>query len=349
MSVTSTQARFFGLDLSFLKRDLFTAWQKMLSWPVIAWLWPRLPVRLWLSGGSAVVSHGPGTSHVTDPKRVLAARFEAVQLPEDLLLRSALQLPYLQPHELEAAVHLQMVGLSPFATSDTVWAYEAVSGVAGFLSVHLVIASRQLIAQYIGQTHPALNRDRLEVWAAGSVGSVELVLPGFGETVRARHGVVWRWVSAFLLMLVLALGMAVAVTPSVQLYLRTQQAHAAMAKLQQKAAPVVQQRETLVRTADRLNNLAEIVGRPLPPLQVLKLITDALPDDTSLLSLQVQGAKVNMSGQTANAAVLMKQLGATPGLRDVTAPTPAIKPLGATREQFTIEFTIDAARIMANK
>ena len=94
-----------------------------------------------------------------------------------------------------------------------------------------------------------------------------------------------------------------------------------------------------------MSDLAELVGQPLPPLNVLKIVTDALPDDTSLLGLQVQGAKVTLSGQTANAAALMKQLGATAGLRDVIAPTPATKPLGATREQFTIEFTLDAVQV----
>jgi general secretion pathway protein L len=77
---------------------------------------------------------------------------------------------------------------------------------------------------------------------------------------------------------------------------------------------------------------------------VLQLITEALGDDTSLLSLQVQGHKVSLTGQTANASALMKKLDSLPGLRDVRAPAPATKPLGATRESFTIEFSMDPAQ-----
>jgi general secretion pathway protein L len=41
----------------------------------------------------------------------------------------------------------------------------------------------------------------------------------------------------------------------------------------------------------------------------------------------------------------MKQLDATPGFRDVRAPAPATKPLGALRESFTIEFNIDPEQL----
>jgi len=143
----------------------------------------------------------------------------------------------------------------------------------------------------------------------------------------------------------LALLAAMAVTPSVQLYLRAQQANQAMTSLGQKAAPAMAQRESLVRVSEQLSSLALLTAKSVPPLQTLKLITEALPDDTSLLSLQIQGLKVSLTGQTGNAAALMKQLGGTPGLHDVNAPTPATKPLGAPRESFTIEFTLDPAQL----
>ena len=323
------------------------AWAKMLNWPVLAWLWPKLSVRVWLPDGKSVLSRGPGTPCIDDPILTRSARFDAVQLPEHLLLRKTLQMPQLQAHELQAALSLQVSGLNPFAPDDLTWthALEPDRERGAVVTVHLVMASRKQLARYIEQAHPGLNPAKTEVWVAGLPEQTNLVLPGFGESVRASHSVVWRWVSALLLLLVLALVATIGITPSMQLYLRAQQAHAAITDLQQRAIPVVKQREALVHVTDQLGNLAEAMGKTVPPLQALKLISDALPDDTSLLNLQVQGLKVTMSGQTSNAAVLMRQLGATPGLRDVTAPTPAVKPPGIQREQFTIEFRIDAAQI----
>jgi general secretion pathway protein L len=348
----TTQDRFFGLELAALSRDLSTAWRNMLDWPVLAWLWPKLHVRLWLDDGTSVLSRGPATPSADDPKRALMARFQAIELPDRLLLRSSLQVPALPAHELLAALELQVSSLSPFSADELVWAYEAATakpGATGMLTVHLVITSRKLIAQYMLQTHASVDPGQTEIWVPRAAGHGNLVLTGFGEAVRARQGATWRWVSIFLVVVSLLLATAIALTPSVQLYLRTLDAHAAMAVLQQKAAPTLKQRESFTHTSDQLSNLAELVGQPLPPLNVLKIVTDALPDDTSLLGLQVQGAKVTLSGQTANAAALMKQLGATAGLRDVIAPTPATKPLGATREQFTIEFTLDAVQVPTAK
>lgn len=352
MAGVQTQARFFGLNLSGLQRDLFAAWRGMLDWPVLSWLQPKLPVRLHLPDGTVVFSKGPGTTHTSNPKRKKSARFVALQLPEQLLLRTSLQMPPLQPHELQAALALQVAGLSPFVQGDLVWAYEVkapIAGQSGPMLVQLVMSSRKLIAQYAGQTHPDVDFAKTEVWVPSVLGPFDLLLPGFGESVRARRSLAWHWVSVLLLLLVLALVTAIALTPSIQLYLRVQQAHQAMASLQQKAAPVVKQRESMVYTTDQLNNLTELLGKPLPPLHILKLVTDALPDDTSLSSLRVQGTKVSMIGQTADATALMKQLGTTPGLRDVTAPTPATKPLGAQREQFAIDFTLDPVQLLAAK
>ena len=115
--------------------------------------------------------------------------------------------------------------------------------------------------------------------------------------------------------------------------------------LQKKSDPVVAQRESLLRSTEQLDSLAKLVGQPVPMLQTLDLVTRTLPDDTSLLSFKVNGLKVSISGQTGNSAALMKQLGATTGLKDVIAPTAAVKPLGAARESFSIDFMLNPEQL----
>jgi len=114
--------------------------------------------------------------------------------------------------------------------------------------------------------------------------------------------------------------------------------------LHRKALPVLAERESFTQISDKLTQLGEQFNQSVAPRPVLQLITEALGDDTSLLSVQVQGHKVSLTGQTANASALMKKLDGLPGLRDVRAPAPATKPLGATRESFTIEFSMDPAQ-----
>ena len=340
MSTSSKQVSFVGLDFKSLGHDLVIAWRGMLEWPMFSWLWTKLAVRLWLPSGECVLSRNMHSPAIQSEKGARAARFEAVLLPERLLLRRDLTLPMLQSRDLMAALALEIQNLTPFETNDVVWTYESVPQTGGVLKVHMVLTSRKLIAQYIEAVHPGLKTLLPEVWVDRADGVGFAMLVGFGEARRLRRSVVWRWVSASLVMLVLALVVAIAVTPSIQLYLRTQQAHQAMSLLYYKVAPVVSQRESLTRTTDLINNLAEFMGKPMQPLQLVKKITDALPDDTYLWMLQVQGTRVSLTGQTANASVLMKQLDATPGISNVTAPSPASKAPGAAREQFAIEFTL---------
>jgi len=341
---TSDQhVRFFGLDASAFWRDLLTAWSGMTNWPVFSWLWPKLPVRLALPTGGYALSRSMHTEPLQNDKLVQSARFDAVLLPENLLLRRTLELPNLQIQEMRAALTLEVQTLSPFAPDDVLWAHESSPQSGGTLLVSIVLASRKLITQHLTAVHSALVTP--EVWVTRANGPGFMMLPGFGETRRQRQSKVWRWVSATLALLVLAVLMTIAVSPSIQLYLRSVQANQAMAALQQRAQPVLAQRESLVLTSGQLTSLVEMSGKPIAPLQTLKLITDALPDDTSLLNLQIQGLKVNISGQTVNASALMKQLGSTSGLRDVKAPTPATKPLGAQRESFTIEFTLEPTQL----
>jgi general secretion pathway protein L len=335
------------MDLGSLGRDLLTAWRGMLEWPVLSWLWPESTVRLCLSTGGQALSRGLHTAPVQDEIGTRAARFEALVLPEDLLLRRTLDLPRLQPTELHDALALELQALSPFPESDLTWTHEIVTHHGSSLQVQVVLGSRKLIAKRLEAARPLLKSPSPEVWVPRLSGPGFLLLPGFGEARRQRQSASWRWASALLALLALALLLAMAVTPSVQLYLRALQANKAMTSMGQKAGPAIAQRESLVRVSEQLASLTVLTGKSVPPLQALKLITETLPDDTSLVSLQIQGLKVSITGQTSNSAALMKQLGGTPGLRDVKAPSPATKPLGAPRESFTIEFMLDPAQLRA--
>ena len=339
------QAKLFGLDLSVFWSDLKSAWRAMAQWRVLSWLWPDLPVRVILpSGGMALISDLSSVA-VRDDIRAPSARFAALVLAEDVLLRRELILPELGPAELEAALVLEAQSLSPFTQEDLAWTYETGPRDHGSLGVGLILCSRKLVARELASAHPDLRVREPEIWVARQYGPGFVMLNGFGEGHRQRQRAAWRWVSVLLALLALALLAAIAITPSVKLHLLSKQASQAMSDLQRKAGPVISQREKLVHAGEQLAALAVLVGRPLPPLKTLQLITEALPDDTSLFNIQVQGLKVSITGQTGNAAALMKQLGSTPGLRDVKAPTAATKPLGAPRESFTIEFTLDPAQL----
>lgn len=346
MPSLQNEARLFGLDLAPIGRDLLTAWRGMLEWPVISWLWPRPTVCVWLPSGQKGLNQGPQTPLNLDPTKAAKARFHALVLPEDSFLRRSFVLPNLAQSELEAAIDLQLQAFSPFSEHERVWTYEAQTSEDGnSMQVQAVLTSNQLIAQHIATAYPQAGPEQFEVWVPQLRGEAYTLVPGFAEARRQSRSNAWRWASAVLVLSALALIAAILVTPSVKLYFRAQQAERALQALQEKAIPVLAEREGFNKATEKISSLKDMFGNTLAPLQILQLVTDALNDDASLLSLQIQGNKVNITGQAQNASLLMKQLDATPGFRDVRAPAPATKPLGAVRESFTIEFNIDPEQL----
>jgi len=301
--------------------------------PPLAWLAPRQTVRLLRADGSQALWLGdrPVTG---DPA---GAPFTAVELPEDRVLRRVLRLPALSPQDVRSAVAVEAVAASPFERTDLVYGWRADEAPGGGLLVQIAVSGRRPVAQTLAERLG--DAPRAEVWVLDER-QRPVVLEGYGEAARRRRGDRGAWVGYALLLLALALAAALAVTPTVKLKLRAMQAAMAWSALEPKAATPLAQRDTLVRLQDDLLALQEATADRVDPLAVMDLLTRLVPDDTWLQRLQVQGARVVISGQTPNTAALMNTLSTHPDVKDVRAPNPATRAMGGTRENFTVELTL---------
>lgn len=306
--------------------------------PVLAWITPQLPVRLIEADGSQSLWVG-GRKQQATQTALQSARFTAVELPADLALSRSLVLPPLSERDLRDALALDVRDSNPFDPSELVWGYRRAVGPAGQLKVATALASRRQVIQHLQVAAPELaDSAALEVWVLADEGA-PVVLQGFGEAARARRAARGRLLAFVLITTAVMLATAMAVTPTMQLRIRTLQAVDAYRALQQRAAPAVAQREALVRGREDLSNLQEVVNDHVEPLVAIEMLTQLIPDDTWLQRVQIQGTRFTLSGQTPNAAALMNSLSGNPGLRDVRAPAPATRVPGSTRESFVVEFT----------
>jgi general secretion pathway protein L len=339
------QARLFGLDLSALVREWRAAWLGLWRGPWRSWLAPAVSVQLLLPDGATVVWRGPGKPLLLKPDaRALArARFFGVVLPEELLLRRSWILPPLADGARQAAIELELRSLSPFGPNDAVSAQVVEPADGGRLQVHAALISRNHVTKYLAEQGARLGKvNDPEVWVSlGDDNTHWQNVAGFGGGRREQAATVWAAIAGFVLFCCLGMAAAMAFTPTLQLRERALQAQESFAALQAKAAPAIQQRESLVRHADMLGAVQRATLQQMPTLQVLDLITRSLPDGTFLTSFQLEGDKVRLAGQTDNAANLMKQLGSQVGLQEVKAPTAAVRVSGTNRETFTLEFSLD--------
>ena len=343
MSSLTRSPRFLGLDLQLLGRELRSAWQQIQEWPVWTWLSPAVPVRLLRTDGQAGLWRVDGFSARVADGDVSTTRFAAVELPEDDLLLRRMELPLLPAAEVAQAVALEVAGASPFPADDLAWGYVPRRTASGNLEIQIALASRKRISSYLQALSPGVPEGgALEVWAMAGP-STPVVFSGFGETRRLAHAKVRQRAAAALLVIAMGLITAIAVTPVAQARLRAMEAQQASDELTKRVEPLIRQRAVLLRNVETGQALQEILADRADPLLVMDLLTRVLPDDTSLLGLNVQGSKVSMLGSTSDAAALMQQLSTRPELRDVKAPTPATRPLGTSKDSFNIEFTMAGA------
>lgn len=269
-----------------------------------------------------------------------AQALTAIALPEELFLTKTLSFSYINSEELHGAIELEVNASSPFGPNDLTWGWRLVKSENGIHQIAVVLASRNQIDQFLSGVEQRVGIRPSEVWAFVRP-EEPVVLADYGREARESRRSNARAIGYALTAIMLILAVLLSVSPTVQLSLRAKEATFAFDSLNRATKDLQEQKNVYLQQVEKLDFLNTLIHSGVDPLWVMERITNVLPDDTSLLALQVNGGKVSMSGQTGNAATLMKIIGSQDGMRDVKAPTPAARPLGAAKDNFAIEFSMD--------
>lgn len=322
--------------------DLWTfltrPWQELQRLPPLVWLAPLPAVRVLHADGRETLWLGDRHQEA-DARQRQAAPFVAVEIPREEHLEIQVRLPPMPAKDRQEALALELRMASPFDPADTVWGWREATRDGNPAPVTAVLASRKaVLARLEAQAQVLGPRATPEVWAFDSQGR-PVLLQGFGEGARQRLAARGRGQVYGLLLLALLLVAALVLTPTVQLKLRAMQAVRALAALEQQLAPVLAQREALVKAQGQRDALREQMAERIEPLAVLDLVTRAVPDDTWVQRLQVQGSRLTLSGPTPDTAALMNRFSGLPQVRDVRSPMAATRTQSG-RENYTIELTL---------
>ncbi|MFV0680477.1 PilN domain-containing protein [Ottowia sp.] len=357
MNITPEESpRFFGLDLSQVRRDWQAAGALLLSSRGLRWLVPQVPLKLHRADGGVSGWLMQRDLALPSEQALKGAHAQAIELAPDRVLERHLTLPPLSPGDLARAVQLDVGAASPFAPDQTVFGYAVHpgAGAGGAAKVDVAITSRQQVDEALraaGEDSAGGGQAQPEVWAGIPASGPQrpsvirpIVMQGYGEATRqaqVRRGIAQRlaW-----LLLALALLGALVVTPAALARLRAQQAQQAFDALRGQAAPQLAQREALTENLERQRVLGEMLGRQLAMPPALDMLTRALPDGAWLTSIRVEEAKLVLNGQADDAAALVQRLSGQPGAHDVRLASPATRGAGASKESFIIEMNLDAAR-----
>ncbi|ARU06299.1 hypothetical protein CCO03_17885 [Comamonas serinivorans] len=369
------------MDLSQWPSQWRGAAELLLDLPGLRALTAPVPVRLLQADGRITGwwwRHGAMVPAAVDQLPANAAL--ALELPAEAVLERNLTLPLLNTGDVAAAVALEAASISPFGAAQTVSGFAVVPPAKGAATqtVHMALTSRKQIEQSLVQAQAALAAQGLapvevpetsiEVWvlpdsrltangdgaipASNGVAAQPIRPIAFstgGEAHRQALVAKGRAGRVALVGLAAVLLAALVATPVLQARSRAVQAQAALDRVSQEVAPQMAQREALVKQAEALRGVGDVLKSQLAPLPVLDLVTRALPDSAWLNTLRIEGDKVTVTGNADDAAALVQVLLKQDGVKDVRLPSPATRPAGASKENFTIEIRLDPGRYGLSK
>ena len=323
-------------------QDWGNAIQKMAQWPLIRWFTPAMPVNLIMGDGrlvSCIEKNGMGIVQLDVGTK---SKFSGVVLPEDLVLWRTMSFPDLGSNELQEALSLDVMGASPFPQDDLIWVSTPPQRGDGNVKISVCLTSRKIVEKHLSTQRAVTNSNNaFEVWVQAPAHPDLMLIPGFGEKSRKKLSSRGLRVNLALLSLLTVTCVAAAITPTWQLRMRALQAVQEYEKLHSSAVPAVKNREQLLVLESQIEQIKVQVEKSIQPEASLSSLTQFMPDEAYLTGLQMQGNKITLIGQAPNAALLMQKLSAQAGVKDVRAPTAAVKVRGMDRENFNIELTLE--------
>lgn len=289
----------------------------------------------WPAGASAAVAADGGQWSVVGGRlRKRTGNRKAVSLlvPESDCLWGAAQLPSMPRKALEGAVDEALWRVSPLPLDQIVAAWRAEPDAGGGWAVQWGMCRRNARNELLAQH--GLGEDAV----------VFLVQQGRALPVRdkawQRQSSRQRWIDGAAVMLLLLACMALALPALMPLVLKRQavvQAVEHVNMLTPKAAPLRQKMDELRRQSDIAQELRQSINADLPLASVVNGLSAAVPEDTWLDRIEINGNEIRVTGLTSNATELVAHLARQPGFADVRATAANVRDGSLNKERFTFE------------
>ena len=297
----------------------------------------RLVARGWWPTSSVIAGDGAGARWAIRGTRIQplgsSGKVRAAIVGAERSLWGQFTLPALARAALPAAVSEALYSQSPLPPDHMLCAWRAEPAADGTWQVQWGLVPRAaLVAVRHGlglrDSAPAfLMHPRSGAWAVRDA-----------AFMRQQRRQVW-WDAAALF----ALGVAVAgaaTLAGVPAALQRQGVVGAMRLLQTldpQAAPIRQQLDELRARARTVEDIRAGHDAAVPAASVIEALSIALPDDTVLDRIDINGRDMRISGLTPNATELLSRLAAHESFADAKAPNAAVRDPASNKERFTFE------------
>jgi general secretion pathway protein L len=303
--------------------------------------------RLWLTAGETQESLGTLQIDGRDPLPAAARqgtkeqrRQTVLMLPAPAVLTRRTSLPSQVRDNLVQVLRVELDRLSPFLPEQVVYDYRIVSGGKGEarIGVELALTRRDLVDGWLRRLREAGAPADQVTWD-GAWPRANLLAPA--ERPRRRQPLLDP--NLLLLALPLLLGAAALVTPLWQKSQTLATLEAEVRNARTQAVQVDQVRQDLERARRGSTEVLRQKWEQPRMLAMLRELTERIPDDTWVQSLEYQDGEVQLRGESGQATALIGLLEGAPGISGVSFRSPVTQVARTGKERFNLAFAYKPA------
>ncbi|MEA3278339.1 MAG: pilus assembly protein PilM [Pseudomonadota bacterium] len=264
-----------------------------------------------------------------------------IRLPADQVLTRTISFPVQVRDNLQQVMRYEIDRLSPFQADQVFFNFriQDLSAHGDKLVVELAICRRDRVEKWLKLLREADAPAEQVTWE-GAWSKANLLPPE--ERPHRRRSIFS--LNRLLALLILLLTAAALLTPlwqkrEIRTLLMTE-----VDDLKAKAEEVQEVRDALERA--REGSVAVLQRKWEQPrvIELLRELTERLPDDTWVQNLDVNGPDIQVRGQSKQATALINLLEKAPGISSVTFRSPVVQVRGLDQERFHISFTYARAQ-----
>ena len=248
-------------------------------------------------------------------------------------LWGSVQLPSMPRRNLDGAVQEALWRVSPLPPEQITAAWRAVpDDKTGGWAVDWGMCRRSAHAQWLAQH--GLPEQAL-VYLARQGRALPVRSPAW-QRLERRQGWVDGLAAGVLALVLCALALP-ALMPLVLKRQAVVRAVQHVSQLEPTAAPLRAKLDELRRQALLADELRKSASADLPLASVVEGLSAAIPNDTWLDRIEINGHEIRITGLTSNASELIAQLGRQPSLGDVRSTAANVRDSSFNKERFTLE------------
>lgn len=258
-----------------------------------------------------------------------------LRLSRSAVLTRTLSFPPQVRANLPQVIRYELDRLSPFQAQDVVADFNLVGGAkqGRRLTVELAICRRALVADWITRMAELGSPIERISWD-GAWPRANLLPPGERPRQnRSRFGP-----GHALALLVALLVMAIMLTPLWQKRQILERLNGEVRQARTQALAVDELRQKLEQTRQGSMAALQLKLSQPPFLDLLRELTDRLPDDTWIQNLEYSEGQVDLSGESGQATALIALLEEAPGIDGVSFKSPVTQVARTGKERFNIAF-----------